>query len=231
MIYLKVPLKHLIFILLLIFSEVSAEHEKASANLLTKTQIRVMPARSVRLDVAYDFVRGVTEYEAFEKFPKAEAVLTGNFFGGNFSLASLLIIDGRFYHAGSGIKNRPTIAQEWLDFGGNIVFVTENYARENRNRYRIAVEGGPFLILDGKDYNDWNFADPSFFRWTNRCGVGLTEDGQFFWARGSGTLEVFRDNVRAQLGEQKIKTFMNLDGGSSADPTSKLPTRLVIMPR
>lgn len=227
----KAIIKFVLIIFLLIFSEVSAEHENIYVNLLTETEVKVVSANAIKLDVAYNFVRGITEYEAFDKFPKAEAVLTGNFFGGNLSLASLLIIDGKFYHAGSGIKNRATIAQEWLDFGGQIVFVTENYARENRNRYRIAIEAGPFLILDGKDYNYWNFADPTFFRWTNRCGVGLTEEGNFFWAWGSGTLEVFRSNVRAKLGDQKIKVFMNLDGGSSSDPFIKLPTRLIVMPR
>lgn len=192
----------------------------------SKANIGIYNTNKIRLDIITDFRRGVTAYQD-EQFPDAIKILTGNFFNkADFKVATLLIREGKFYHKPSNKKNRPVIAQEKSVLGDKIVITTNTKAWENRQRYRVAIEAGPFLIVEGKDWYHFNFRDPSFYRYTRRVGVGLTYDDQFFFAEGSGTLDQFRNLIKDRV--PKIKYLMNLDGGSSAFAYRRLPTRLVI---
>lgn len=221
-------------IFLLFMAGISLAGEQDLTRGALSAGIHLMDQGSVNLDVAFDFAQGVSMVEARQSFPEALDILTGNFFNRpNKQLATMLIVGGVYYHAPTGIKNRAVLAQEFSDLGNKIIITTEQKALENRHRYRIAMEAGPFLIADGLNFDDWDIKDPSFYRSTYRVGVGLMEDGRFFWLRFYGKLATFREFARHYLDSKnsRIKYLMCLDGGSSAHQSMKLPTRLIILPR
>lgn len=227
-------LTFLMIFLLLFGVGISRAQESDLAIATLHSGIYLVDQGFVDLEIAFDFADGVSMADARDDFPNAIDILTGNFFNRpNRQLATMLIVDGVYYHAPTGIKNRAVIAQEFADLGGQIIITTEQKACEDRHCYRIAMEAGPFLIADSVDFDDWDIKDPSFYRSTHRVGVGLMEDGRFFWLRFYGRLETFREFAKYHLnrGNAKIKHFMCLDGGSSTHQDARLPTRLVILPR
>lgn len=196
-------------------------------------QIHVVSANQIKLEVAFN-PNGVTAYQASTQFRNVLDVLPGNFHhGGSLAVAGMLIVDGKKYYKISGKKNRPVIAQEWDDLGGKIILTTIDRAWADRSRYRVAVEIGPFLIVNGEDWNYFDFPDASSLRYTYRIGIGFTTTGELFWAWGEGTLPSFRSAIRYKMTDlgYTIDDLANIDGGSSASPGRYLPSRIVITQR
>lgn len=196
----------------------------------------LLPLNEIHLEVAYQGEYRVTESEVLEQFPQAVGILSGNFFDtvtGN--IINLLIIDGQVINLPSGKINRPVIAQRKEEFGGELFITTATraWAQETRQELRIALEAGPFLIVNGEDWNEFDIHDPGFYRRTYRAVVGITQDDYFFWKVTSVPyrLQELRETMRKVLANhgKTIKIMMNLDGGNSLRSGAQLPSRLVII--
>lgn len=191
------------------------------------TRVRVVHPDEIRLLLAYH-PKGLTVAETKAQYPQALAILTGHYFHKKtLAVGGLFIRQGRAQAEPRGLSHRSALG--WTA-DGKIMIGTAQAVWLQRRRLFGALEAGPFLIYRGRAWNEWGIEDPSFYRPTLRQAVGLTKSGQFIWATGIGDLSEFRTGVSNQL-KGKIKYLMLLDGGSSAAPNKRLPTRLVIVPR
>lgn len=159
---------------------------------------------------------------------KTVAVLTGSYYHTETNWPGGLLIIPRMhvYQRPSPYPNRPVIAQLT---NGRIAFLTNTRAWQLRTQLRVAMEVGPFLLVNRRPWNDFTgFADdPYFLPPTIRRLIGQRANGQLIFVKTFGTLGAIRDQLRRQLPD--LVTLVNLDGGSSAaSPTTALPTRLVI---
>lgn len=202
-------------------------------------KVIVPPKDTVRL-VAVGGTKRVTVADISQRYPDALAILTGPFFDPkSFAISGLRVEQGRLlarqaqrklpngtFHV---VRNRMAIG--WAGKGQLTLALAANLERTWRKRQLTTVyQIGPPLILNGQDWNDWDIADRAFLRDTQRQALGLTTDGELFWAFGKGTLESFRAEVASQL-KGKIAILALLDGGSSASLTKAIPTRFIILPQ
>lgn len=159
---------------------------------------------------------------------KTLAVFTGSFYHTETNWPGGLLIIPRMnvYQRPSSYPNRPVIAQT---ASGEIIFLTNDRAWQLRTKLRVAMEIGPFLLVNGQPWNDFaGFTnDPYFMPPTIRRLIGQRASGELIFVKAFGTLGAIRDQLRARFPD--LITLVNLDGGSSAtSPTTPLPTRLVV---
>lgn len=193
------------------------------------------PVQAISLDVAFNPRLGVSEATASRLFPGG-AVLTGNFFDARTkALVGLLVVRGKYLHKASGRPNRGVLAQTQV---GEIVILTERKAGQlaRAGAIRTAVEAAPLMQVGGIRRHYWNdVGSKDFYRPTYRVLVGLTDTGEFFWTKRYGTLGAIHAQLEAELAAkgQTLRDLLNLDGGTTANPTSTRypPARLIIVPR
>lgn len=194
-----------------------------------QAEIWVISQKKIRLELAVDTAHGLSLPRTEAANPNALTVLTGGFHHRwTLAPAGLIIRGGQTEHGKAPDRpSRPVIGQ--LKGSERIVITTATNAEVKAHKFRCAVEAGPFLIANCADWNEFDF-EPTFYRPTWRVGVGLLEDGRFFWATSWGTLEEFRGYVRANV-SGRILHLILLDGGTSTSPNRHLPTRLIIKRR
>lgn len=197
--------------------------------------LELRPLAAVRLDILFNPQQGVSAKTASRLRPSALDILTGPFFDGESgTVIGLLVVRGQARSPASGRANRGVLAQTRT---GELLILTEAKAVERIHALEHALEAAPLMVAEGvrRDYSR-DIGSPTFYTEASyRVLVGLTEEGDFFWAVRPGQLGEVERLVRRELAarQRTLRDLLALDGGSSVTETGLRlpPARLVLLPR